>query len=54
MKTMWVNQSFDTSEEEAMKHWRWTENKHAPLTRKKRRKKTRRKLGDARRGGLSR
>jgi hypothetical protein len=29
-----VNQSFDTSEEEAVKHWRWTENKHAPLTQK--------------------
>lgn len=29
-----MNQSFDTSEEEAVKHWRWTENKHAPLTRK--------------------
>jgi len=29
-----VNQSFDTSEEEDVKHWRGTENKHAPLTQK--------------------
>ena len=29
-----MDESFDTSEEEAVKHSRWTENKHAPLTQK--------------------
>jgi hypothetical protein len=29
-----VNRSFDTSEEEAVKHWRRTENKRAPLIQK--------------------
>lgn len=48
MKTMlgkWVNQSFDTGENEAVKHWRWTENKHAPLTLKQKKKESNKKIG---------
>jgi len=40
-----MNQSFDTSEKEAVNHWRWTENKTCTInSENKRRNKTRRQF----------
>jgi hypothetical protein len=39
-----VNQSFHAGEDEAVKHWSWTENKHAPLTLKQKKKENTKKI----------